>query len=121
MALFQYPMLTVIQEICARIGLVTGDGLAACDKEKIYQQSRTTTCKSSLNCQYYKHRSRHRCYGCGCKTCISAVTIRSAYSSFYAVNNCRSDFRSVQKICKDTEIFDNFFVCLHCDSNYCRR
>lgn len=29
MALFQYPMMTVIQEICARIGLVTGDGLAA--------------------------------------------------------------------------------------------
>lgn len=27
MALFQYPMMTVIQEICARIGLITGDGL----------------------------------------------------------------------------------------------
>lgn len=34
MALFQYPMLTVIQEICARIGLVTGDGLAAVIKRK---------------------------------------------------------------------------------------
>jgi NRAMP (natural resistance-associated macrophage protein)-like metal ion transporter len=27
MALFQYPMMTVIQEMCARIGLVTGSGL----------------------------------------------------------------------------------------------
>ena len=34
MALFQYPMMTVIQEICARIGLVTGDGLAAVIKRK---------------------------------------------------------------------------------------
>jgi len=29
MALFQYPMMTVIQEICARIGLITGSGLTA--------------------------------------------------------------------------------------------
>ena len=34
MALFQYPMMTVIQEICARIGLMTGDGLAAVIKRK---------------------------------------------------------------------------------------
>jgi NRAMP (natural resistance-associated macrophage protein)-like metal ion transporter len=34
MALFQYPMMTVIQEICARIGLITGDGLAAVIKRK---------------------------------------------------------------------------------------
>jgi len=29
MAIFQYPMMTVIQEICARIGLITGSGLTA--------------------------------------------------------------------------------------------
>jgi NRAMP (natural resistance-associated macrophage protein)-like metal ion transporter len=29
MALFQYPIMTAVQEMCARIGLVTGDGLAA--------------------------------------------------------------------------------------------
>lgn len=29
MALFQYPLMSAIQEMCARIGLVTGDGLAA--------------------------------------------------------------------------------------------
>jgi NRAMP (natural resistance-associated macrophage protein)-like metal ion transporter len=29
MALFQYPMMTVIQEMCARIGLITGSGLTA--------------------------------------------------------------------------------------------
>jgi Mn2+/Fe2+ NRAMP family transporter len=27
MALFQYPMMTVIQEMCGRIGLITGSGL----------------------------------------------------------------------------------------------
>jgi Mn2+/Fe2+ NRAMP family transporter len=32
--LFQYPLMTVIQEICARIGLITGDGLAALIKKK---------------------------------------------------------------------------------------
>ncbi|HXX96238.1 MAG TPA: divalent metal cation transporter [Candidatus Bathyarchaeia archaeon] len=34
LALFQYPMLTVFQEMCARIGLVTGGGLAAAIKYK---------------------------------------------------------------------------------------
>ncbi|MEO9362570.1 MAG: Nramp family divalent metal transporter [Nitrososphaera sp.] len=29
MAVFQYPLMSAIQEMCARIGLVTGDGLAA--------------------------------------------------------------------------------------------
>jgi len=29
MVLFQYPMMIVVQEMCARIGLVTGGGLAA--------------------------------------------------------------------------------------------
>jgi NRAMP (natural resistance-associated macrophage protein)-like metal ion transporter len=34
MALFQYPMMIVIQEICARIGLVTGKGLSSIIRER---------------------------------------------------------------------------------------
>jgi len=34
LALFQYPMIVVVQEMCARIGLVTGSGLAAVIKSK---------------------------------------------------------------------------------------
>jgi NRAMP (natural resistance-associated macrophage protein)-like metal ion transporter len=34
LALFQYPMIVVVQEMCARIGLVTGSGLAAVIKKK---------------------------------------------------------------------------------------
>ncbi|MFZ0514824.1 MAG: divalent metal cation transporter [Candidatus Nitrosopolaris sp.] len=34
MALFQYPMMTVIQEMCARIGLITGGGLNTVIKRK---------------------------------------------------------------------------------------
>jgi NRAMP (natural resistance-associated macrophage protein)-like metal ion transporter len=34
LALFQYPMLAMFQEMCARIGLVTGGGLAAAIKNK---------------------------------------------------------------------------------------
>jgi Mn2+/Fe2+ NRAMP family transporter len=33
LVLFQYPIMTVIQEMCARIGLVTGGGLAAVIKK----------------------------------------------------------------------------------------
>ena len=34
LALFQYPMIVVVQEMCARIGLVTGSGLVAVIKKK---------------------------------------------------------------------------------------
>ena len=34
MVLFQYPMMIVVQEMCARIGLVTGGGLAAVIRKK---------------------------------------------------------------------------------------
>jgi NRAMP (natural resistance-associated macrophage protein)-like metal ion transporter len=34
LVLFQYPLMTAIQEMCARIGLVTGSGLAAVIKKK---------------------------------------------------------------------------------------
>lgn len=34
MALFQYPLMTAIQEMCGRIGIVTGDGLAAVIRTK---------------------------------------------------------------------------------------
>ena len=34
MALFQYPMMTVLQEMCARLGLVTGSGLGGLLKKK---------------------------------------------------------------------------------------
>jgi NRAMP (natural resistance-associated macrophage protein)-like metal ion transporter len=34
LALFQYPMILIVQEMCARIGLVTGSGLGAVIKKK---------------------------------------------------------------------------------------
>jgi Mn2+/Fe2+ NRAMP family transporter len=34
LALFQYPLMAIVQEICARIGLVTGSGLGAVIKKK---------------------------------------------------------------------------------------
>lgn len=38
-ALFQYPMMVVVQEMCARIGLVTGSGLAGVIKRKYSKKS----------------------------------------------------------------------------------
>jgi NRAMP (natural resistance-associated macrophage protein)-like metal ion transporter len=34
LAIFQYPLITVIQEMCARIGLATGDGIAGIMRKK---------------------------------------------------------------------------------------
>ena len=38
-ALFQYPLMVVVQEMCARIGLVTGSGLAGIIKRKYSKKS----------------------------------------------------------------------------------
>jgi NRAMP (natural resistance-associated macrophage protein)-like metal ion transporter len=34
LAIFQYPLITIIQEMCARIGLATGDGIAGTIRRK---------------------------------------------------------------------------------------
>ena len=34
LALYQFPMMNIVQEMCARIGLVTGSGLASVIKKK---------------------------------------------------------------------------------------
>lgn len=38
LALFQYPLMTAIQEMCARVGLVTGSGLAGIIKKQYSQK-----------------------------------------------------------------------------------
>jgi NRAMP (natural resistance-associated macrophage protein)-like metal ion transporter len=40
LALFQYPMIAIFQEMCARIGLVTGGGLAAAIKNKYPEEEK---------------------------------------------------------------------------------
>jgi Mn2+/Fe2+ NRAMP family transporter len=34
LAIFQYPLMTAIQEMCARIGLAAGDGIAGIMRRK---------------------------------------------------------------------------------------
>ena len=38
LAIFQYPLMTAIQEMCARIGLVTGDGIAGVMRRNIQSE-----------------------------------------------------------------------------------
>ena len=50
MALYQYPLMTVIQEICARIGLITGDGLAAVINKKYSKRDSFSYCQPTFDC-----------------------------------------------------------------------
>ena len=47
-AIYLYPMLIVIQEMCARIGLITGGGLAAAIQKKYNRKSMVYTIASML-------------------------------------------------------------------------
>ena len=49
LALFQYPMLAVFQEMCARIGLVTGGELAVAIKNKYPKEQRNCGCANIYN------------------------------------------------------------------------
>jgi hypothetical protein len=53
MAAFTFPLMAVVQEMCARIGLVTGRGLAG--NIRTHFGKRVLYC-----CQYLQYRSRHR-------------------------------------------------------------
>lgn len=39
LAIFQYPLMTVVQEMCARVGLATGDGIAGTAFIELYINS----------------------------------------------------------------------------------
>ncbi|MFY9797045.1 MAG: divalent metal cation transporter, partial [Candidatus Nitrosopolaris sp.] len=75
LALFQYPMLAVFQEMVSRIGLVTGGGLAAAIKKQISKRRKTSSCYSICKPysyrKYNKFRCRYRCHGSICQTDIS--------------------------------------------------
>jgi hypothetical protein len=73
LALFQYPMLAMFQEMCARIGLVTGGGLAAAIKNKYPKEEKQCyyICKAYSYRKYNKFRCRYRCHGSFCQTDIS--------------------------------------------------
>lgn len=55
MALYLLPLIMAIQEMCARIGLLSGNGLAALIKNKIFCQNCLSNIKSPYNCKYNKH------------------------------------------------------------------
>jgi Mn2+/Fe2+ NRAMP family transporter len=56
LAIFQYPLMTAIQEMCARIGLVTGDGIAGVIRRKYSKRVVFPLCISSTSCKYDKYR-----------------------------------------------------------------
>jgi len=96
LALFQYPIMLVIEEMCARIGLVTGS-----DK-------------------YDKYWSRHRCYECIYQDYLSSHTNNCSHYFIYSLYpHCRN-FVTLCQICKDTQIPYAFFVCICTNSNNCR-
>ena len=50
LALFEFSLITVVQEMCGRIGLVTGRDLASVIKKEILKKSYFPNCKPSSYC-----------------------------------------------------------------------
>lgn len=50
MTLFLLPAMIVIQEMCARIGLLSGNGLAALIKKKYTTKNSISYIRTSINC-----------------------------------------------------------------------
>ena len=86
---FLYPMLIVIQEMCARIGLITGGGLASCYPEEIPPKDYCLSDCSSLNCcKYSNHWSRHWCHFSVRKSYIASNSNGFCYCFFCSICNC---------------------------------
>jgi NRAMP (natural resistance-associated macrophage protein)-like metal ion transporter len=61
LALFQYPMKTVVQEICARIGLVTGKGLSSVIKKRYPKKVVLPLASLLLIANTINIYNKHRC------------------------------------------------------------
>ena len=86
---FLYPMLIVIQEMCARIGLITGGGLATAYPEEIPPKDYCLSDCSSLNCcKYSNHWSRHWCHFSVRKSYIASNSNGFCYCFFCSICNC---------------------------------
>ena len=83
LVLFLYPMMLIIEEMCARIGLVTEKGLASAIKKKYSKNFVYATRHTPSHCQYNKHRSRYRCH----------VSIDQIGISKHSVHYCYFHFR----------------------------
>ena len=96
--LFQYPLMTVVQEICARSGLVTGSGLASLIKKR-YPMKVALPFTSSC-CKYDKHRSRYWCNGIFNQTIFPQISYYFC-NFFFHYYNCtfrNSDTLNMSKL-----------------------
>jgi hypothetical protein len=119
LALFRFPLMTVVQEMCARIGLVTGNGLASVIKKRysrkvVFPIASLLLIANTINI--------------GADIGSMAASIRLVFppllrivaTLFYSIYpNCRN-YCAVQKLCEDTEISYAFSICIYCHIYNCR-
>ncbi len=121
MALFQYPMMTVIQEICARIGLVTGSGLGGILKKKYSKKILIPLSGLVLIANTINIAADIAAMGGSCQTLDSSGTDFYYYNSFCNIYRWIGDRRPISKIYENSEVYCSLSVIIYYYCNNCWR
>ena len=121
LALFQYPLIAAVQEMCARIGLVTGSGLAAVIKKKYSRKVVLTVSSLILIANAINIGADIGAMADISQTLSSTIACCYCYSFFYSVHRSFPNVCPISLLCKDIEISYHIPVRICCNSCNCWR
>jgi hypothetical protein len=102
LAAFTFPLMAVVQEMCARIGLVTGRGLAG--NIRIHFSRRG---------EHLQHWCRHRCHGQSHPITVAKSWLYAAGRRFYLVDFDATDLYTLRPLCQVSQVVGLGIICLY--------
>ena len=121
LVLFQLPMMIVIQEICARIGLVTGNGLAGIIRNRYSKKIGYPIISLLLIANTINIGADIGAMAASVKLVLPQIPIVLVTSFIYCTNCLHGNFCSLQEICDHTQVSHSELICIHHYCIYCWR
>ena len=101
------PMMVVIQAICARIGRITGLGIAG-NVRRLYPKWLLTECRCADLCQHLQYRRRSGAMAETAGSCSRPHRVELL--ALFATLRRRPDFHASQTLCRRFEVADAVVV-----------
>jgi Mn2+/Fe2+ NRAMP family transporter len=120
MVIYLYPMMAVIQEICGRIGLMTGDGLAAVIKRKYSNKVVLPLASLLVVANTINIGADIGAMGASVRLVIPQLPFFVPTLLFTGTYPSSRNICSIQKIRKGAKILDTFSFCVYYYGRYSR-
>jgi len=120
LVLFQYPLMTAIQEMCARIGLVTGRGLAAVINENYSRKVVFPLIGLLFIANTINIGTDIGAMSASTRLLIPPSTIFCCYYNLCSIYPLSTDSNPLQEIRKSAKVSNYFPICIFHHCSYCR-